>query len=509
MRLALRYAARTDVGLGPKTRNEDSGYAGPHLLAVADGMGGTVGGDVASATTIMTVRALDTPSHPEPLRALGQAAIEANARIAERIETDPHLEGMGTTLTAALFDGYRASVAHIGDSRAYLLRDGRLRMLTHDHTFVQSLVDEGRITPEEAEVHPHRSLIIRALEGRQDARPDLFAIELEVGDRLLLCSDGLDNAGIKDPVIEAILLRNATPDEAAAALVEAALRQGSPDNVTCVVADLVDANEVDASMSEPVLVGAVSEADPRLFGDLGGGDFPSGRGPSAPSDPVPPPSPTETTAPLEATPPIDEEPPPDDEEPDPEELRYAPRPPSRFRWLTRLCVTVVALGLIGVGLRMAYDWTQRQYYVGPYPAGSTDLNSRVAIFRGISQQIPGVKLSEVFELQNLQLSQLPPYERERVVCTIAADDLRHARSIVAELTAKAAGYTTPPPNRRLTPSPTLTTDAPRSRSSSRHTEEPTAGAVRSWAADRQADDLSDVPVECDPDDSISQPTGQK
>src|SRR5690606_13327734 len=148
-------------------RNEDSGYAGPHLLAVADGMGGTVGGDVASATTIMTVRALDTPSHTEPLRALGQAAIEANARIAERIETDPHLEGMGTTLTAALFDGYRASVAHIGDSRAYLLRDGRLQMLTHDHTFVQSLVDEGRITPEEAEVHPHRSLIIRALEGRQ------------------------------------------------------------------------------------------------------------------------------------------------------------------------------------------------------------------------------------------------------------------------------------------------------------------------------------------------------
>jgi protein phosphatase len=508
MRLALRYAARTDVGLGPKTRNEDSGYAGPHLLAVADGMGGTVGGDVASATTIMTVRALDKPNHPDPLRALNEAAIEANARIAERIETDPHLEGMGTTLTAALFDGYRANLAHIGDSRAYLLRDGRLRMLTHDHTFVQSLVDEGRITPEEAEVHPHRSLIIRALEGRQDARPDLFAIDLEPGDRLLLCSDGLDNAGVKDPVIEAILLRSATPDEAAAALVEAALRQGSPDNVTCVVADLVDADEVDTSRAEPVLVGAVSEADPRLFGDLAGGDYPSGRGASAPS--TPPPSPTETTAPLEATSPVDDAAPADDdEEPDPEELRYAPRPPSRFRWLTRLCVTVVALGLIGAGLRLAYDWTQRQYYIGPYPAGSTDLSSKVAIFRGISQQIPGVKLSEVFELQNLQLSELPPYERERVVCTIAADDLRHARSIVAELTAKATGHTAPPPQRRLAPSPTLTTGAPRPRSSTEPTGEPTAGTVRSWAADRQADDLSDVAVECDPDAPIPEPTGQK
>ncbi|MGH3489097.1 MAG: PP2C family protein-serine/threonine phosphatase, partial [Actinopolymorphaceae bacterium] len=344
MTLALRYAAHTDVGLGPKTRNEDSGYAGPHLLAIADGMGGTVGGDVASAITITTVRGLDRAGHTEPLRALGQAAVEANARIAARIDVDPHLEGMGTTLTAILVEGGVANVAHIGDSRAYLMRGGRLEMVTKDHTFVQTLIDEGRITLEEADHHPHRSLIMRALEGRQDARPDLDSIPLEPGDRLLVCSDGLDNAAVKDNAIADVLGRAGSPQDAADALIGLALDQGSPDNVTCVVADVIDVDQgaphattlAGTAVVAPAVVGAAAEAADQLdssaehtaalstaaiarqasrqSGRLSGDDgLPHGE--------------------------------PDLEE----ELRYAPRPPRRFRWVSRIVVAIVVLGLMGMG----------------------------------------------------------------------------------------------------------------------------------------------------------------
>ncbi|HZC25990.1 MAG TPA: protein phosphatase 2C domain-containing protein, partial [Actinopolymorphaceae bacterium] len=413
MTLALRYAAQTDVGLGPKTWNEDSGYAGPHLLAIADGMGGTVGGDVASAITISTVRALDAPGHPEPLRALGQAAIDANAHIAARIQTEPHLEGMGTTLTAVLFEGQLANVAHIGDSRAYLLRDGRLRMITHDHTFVQSLVDEGRITAEEAEHHPHRSLILRALEGRQDARPDLFAIDVKPGDRLLVCSDGLDNASVKDDAIAEVLIRSASPDAAADALVSLALDRGSPDNVTCVVAFVVDTDKADGSGgTAPMLVGAAAGGGARSSDDSATTEHRVVSSPLARS--------ARHTAPDKVL---------GDEHHDDadleEQLRYAPRPPRRFGWLTRLIGVAVILGLLGVGGRYAYDWTQDQYYVGAYPPGPPEKvsGSKVAIFRGISQQIPGVRLSSLYELNSLRLGKLPAYHRERVSDTIPVDNL--------------------------------------------------------------------------------------
>ncbi len=178
MTLALRYAVRSDVGL-LREGNEDSAYAGPHLLAVADGMGGHAAGEVASAATITTIAPLDDARHlgPDLVGALADAVAMANLRLQELIISDPAIEGMGTTLTALLWaDGY-AALCHIGDSRAYRLRNGQFLQITHDHTLVQSLVDEGKITEDDVATHPHRSLLLRALDGRTVAEPDLTQLE--------------------------------------------------------------------------------------------------------------------------------------------------------------------------------------------------------------------------------------------------------------------------------------------------------------------------------------------
>jgi serine/threonine protein phosphatase PrpC len=269
MTLAFRYAARTDVGL-IRDGNEDSGYAGPNLLAVADGMGGAVAGELASAITIETVRQYDSADLDDPVGVLSEAASTANGRILARIKADPRLDGMGTTLTAGvLYDDNVLGVIHIGDSRAYLLRDGELKQLTHDHTFVQSLVDEGKLTPQQAEHHPHRSLIIRVLDGHHDVQLDVDRIELQGGDWLLFCSDGLGNADIRDSMIASAMIEAETPEAAALELIRKALRAGSPDNVTCVVAEVVDLEELGISPdrasvflgSQPSVVGAAAEPD--------------------------------------------------------------------------------------------------------------------------------------------------------------------------------------------------------------------------------------------------------
>ena len=191
MTLELRYAVRSDVGL-LREGNEDSAFAGPRLLAVADGMGGHAAGEVASALTIASMAELDTEqSGGDMLTAFSTAVATANARLQEKIISTPAVEGMGTTLTALLWSDGRAAVCHIGDSRGYLLRDGELYQITHDHTLVQSLVDEGRISADDVSTHPQRSLLLRALDGRSIAEPDLSVHESLPGDRYLLCSDGL------------------------------------------------------------------------------------------------------------------------------------------------------------------------------------------------------------------------------------------------------------------------------------------------------------------------------
>ncbi|MGQ0466111.1 MAG: PP2C family protein-serine/threonine phosphatase [Sporichthyaceae bacterium] len=392
MALALKFVARSDVGL-IREGNEDSGYAGPSLLAVADGMGGHAAGEVASSVALSTLAALeeDVPA-TELLGALAAAVAQANEAISDLVEKHPQLDGMGTTLTALLWSGRRIGVVHIGDSRAYLLRGGVLDQITHDHTFVQQLQDEGRITAEEAAVHPQRSLLLRCLDGRNAPEPDLSVREMQLGDRLLVCSDGL--SGVVSDTELAIALTNPDLGVAADTLIQMALRAGGPDNITCVVADVVEVAE------------ALSD-DPQVVGAAGGKHRPKVSGATSEID-------------LSGLP----------------EMLAGAKPARRSgrltTWWMRLLLAGVAAAIVAIGWT-AYDWSQSRYYVG---AG----DGRVTIFKGLHQNVLGKSLSSRYEQTDIPVDDLPPFEREELVDdTFFADDLDKARQIVDRLRSAAAG----------------------------------------------------------------------
>jgi protein phosphatase len=238
--LTIRYAVRSDIGL-KREDNEDAVYAGSRLLAIADGLGGHVAGEVASTAVIDALRPLDTqvPSG-ELLNALGHAVHRADRALHDLVATNPSLAGLGTTLTALLRSGSRLGLVHIGDTRAYMVREGEVFQITRDHTLVQSLVDEGKITADEAWSHPQRMLLLRALDGQHQHEPDLQFHEAQAGDRYLLSSDGL-HATVPARDVARVLLTVADPEQAAADLIALALDRGAPDNVTCIVADIVTA----------------------------------------------------------------------------------------------------------------------------------------------------------------------------------------------------------------------------------------------------------------------------
>src|SRR6202167_2908626 len=274
MTLVLRYAVRSDVGL-LREGNEDSAYAGPRLLALADGMGGHAAGEVASSLTIASMAELDSePPGGDMLAELSAALATANTRLQEMIIANPAVEGMGTTLTALFWSDGHAAVCHIGDSRGYLLRENELYQITHDHTLVQSLVDEGRITAADVATHPQRSLLLRALDGRSIAEPDLSVHDGLPGDRYLLCSDGLSGV-VSDETLRDTLATIADPEAVTRQLIELALHGGGPDNITCIVADVLDTETTRLpSTRTPVLAGAAANAgDPRFA--------PGGTGPCA------------------------------------------------------------------------------------------------------------------------------------------------------------------------------------------------------------------------------------
>ncbi|HKA69776.1 MAG TPA: PP2C family serine/threonine-protein phosphatase [Actinomycetes bacterium] len=398
MTLVLRYAARSDVGL-LRDENEDSGYAGPRLLAIADGMGGQAAGEVASSTVIDAITPLDAELDSSTLLdSLEQAVSVANNRLREMIENDPKLDGMGTTLTALYWTGVRLGLVHIGDSRAYLLRDGELTQLTHDHTFVQSLLDEGRITAEQAEHHPHRSLIIRALDGRGKVELDLSVREVRAGDRYLVCSDGLSSVVSHETIERA--LGDGTVEHAVETLVDLALRAGGPDNITCIVGEL---SEDGTAGSGTQVVGAAAERGNRKRNKRTlTGLTAAGRGPA-----------------------------PDDADSDDGDDRHAGGPPTRRRrWLWRGTLLVLVLAALAAGGYFGYRWTQQQYYIG-------DNDGQVAIYRGLSDSVLGVDLSSVYESEQIALADLPTFDRNQVAADIPADNLQHAQSIVAGLATKA------------------------------------------------------------------------
>src|SRR2546429_5740207 len=253
MTLVLRYAARSDRGL-VRSNNQDSVYAGPRLLALADGMGGHAAGEVASKVVIAALAPLDDDEPGEDLLTqLREATQAGNGAIAELVASDPELDGMGTTLTAILFAGSRIGLVHIGDSRAYLRRNGQFAQITHDDTFVQSLIDEGRITEDEAASHPQRSLLLKALTGH-DIDPNLTVREARPGDRYLLCSDGLSGVVTYETLSEAIQIPD--PQACADRMIELALKGGGPDNVTVIIADVVD---IDFGEDAPIVGGAAGD----------------------------------------------------------------------------------------------------------------------------------------------------------------------------------------------------------------------------------------------------------
>lgn len=425
MTLALRYAARSDRGL-VRANNEDSVYAGARLLALADGMGGHAAGEVASQLVIAHLAHLDDD---EPggdlLSKLDRAVHEGNSAIAREVEDNPDLEGMGTTLTAILFAGDRLGLVHIGDSRGYLLRDGELAQITKDDTFVQTLVDEGRITAEEAHSHPQRSLIMRALTGHE-VEPTLIMREARVGDRYLLCSDGLSDPVSHETILEALKL--ADVGGSADRLIELALRGGGPDNVTVVVADVVEHDY--GGQTQPILAGAVSGADE----DLAPPNTSAGRASAI------------TPRPAVAKKAVPE-----------------PEPPVKPRSRRRTAIAAALLALVVLaGIGMGYRIIRGYYYVGAY-------GDDVAIMRGIQGSFLSIRLQEPYQLgclndrnelsqisygqadtaltcELMRLEDLRPSERAQVSAGLPAGSLENAIGQLRELArGSLLPVCTPPP----------------------------------------------------------------
>ncbi|MCV7100281.1 PP2C family protein-serine/threonine phosphatase [Mycobacterium palustre] len=432
MTLVLRYAARSDRGL-VRANNEDSVYAGARLLALADGMGGHAAGEVASQLVIAALAHLDDDEPGGDLLAKLDAAVRAgNSAIAAQVEMEPDLEGMGTTLTAILFDGNRIGLVHIGDSRGYLLRDGELTQITKDDTFVQTLVDEGRITREEAHSHPQRSLIMRALTGHE-VEPTLTMREARAGDRYLLCSDGLSDPVSDETILEALQIPDVS--EAAYRLIELALRGGGPDNVTVVVADVVD---YDYGQTQPILAGAVSGDDDQLT------------------------LPNTSAGRASAIRPRDDA-----------AKRVAPQEETqrRSRWSRRrmaIVVTLVVL-LVLAGLGIGRAIIRSNYYVAEY-------NGMVSILRGIQGSLLGMSLHEPYligclnarndlslisfnqihghlDCRLIQLQDLRAPERAQVQAGLPAGTLDDAIGQLRRLSANSLLPPCPPPRATSPPSP--------------------------------------------------------
>ncbi|MEU5705806.1 MULTISPECIES: Stp1/IreP family PP2C-type Ser/Thr phosphatase [Streptomyces] len=428
MSLSLRFAAGSHKGM-IREGNEDSGYAGPRLLAIADGMGGQAAGEVASSEVISTLVTLDDDvPGSDILTSLGAAVQRANDQLRAMVEEDPQLEGMGTTLTALLWTGQRLGLVHVGDSRAYLLRDGVLTQITQDHTWVQRLVDEGRITEEEATTHPQRSLLMRALGSGDHVEPDLSIREVRAGDRYLICSDGLSGV-VSHQTMEETLASYQGPQETVQELIQLALRGGGPDNITVIVADVLDLDTGDTLAGQlsdqPVVVGAVAENQHHLNDNgimqtpagrashlgrqgqgHGGGEFgPPGSGDSGyiPADGFGDYADDDFT-----------------------------KPRKRRRWLKTSLYGVLALAVVGGGLYGGYRWTQTQYYVGAK-------DEHVALYRGISQDLAWVSLSKVEkDHPEIELKYLPPYQQKQVKATITEGGLQAAQTKVQELAVQAS-----------------------------------------------------------------------
>ena len=386
----VAYGAKSDVGR-VREANEDSYLVADPLFVVADGMGGHIAGDVASSTAVKVIQDESGDASSENPGTLSKIISDANAAIWDKAQSDPALRGMGTTCTLVLVDEDRVHIAHVGDSRAYRLRDGQLEQLTEDHTLVGRMVQEGRLSPEEAQHHPQRSIITRALGVDEDVQVDLETVELSEGDRLLLCSDGLSSM-VDDGSIESVLASESDPLRAADQLIDVANEAGGDDNITVVVIDFEKASGA-ARRIVPV-------AEPTE--DEGSAQSVSGQADknARPSTPTP----------------LRER----DEEPGPE------RP--RRRWVGKLVVALLVLLLLAGGAYAAARYTlSNSWYVGLAASGE------VAIYSGIPDDIAGLELREVEGTSSITLEDLPEFKRDDLRIGIKTESLEEAQSTLANL----------------------------------------------------------------------------
>ena len=455
MPLTLRTVAHSEIGLVRKN-NQDSGYASPTMVVVADGMGGAAAGDLASTVAITELQKADGHHKgAEMLEVLGGALQKANDRLAELVADDRSLDGMGTTVCGALFDGEQLGVAHIGDSRGYLRRDGELTRLTHDHSWVQSLIDEGRITEDESHVHPHRSLLLRVLNGQPISEPDLELVTLRDGDRIMFCSDGLCGLVTDDVIGDA--LAGDDLDLVLTDLVEAAHAGGGLDNITIIVSDVVKAGS-DAEVATAgtvlapprtaarglVLGAAVTREIPAIrskpidLGDGGAEETTDASGNIVPAAPAP-----TSNGVVDGG-------------------RYEPEAGQRRRrfglWGAILAVVLV-VGLAAYG---TYAYAMTQFLIAP-------TGQQVGIYQGVQGSLLGLSTNRLVENTGIQMSDLPPAYQEKVRAGItirqggidtakaAAEELRtRAAQCVAQRLARAQATQTPTP----TPSPSASVTIP-------------------------------------------------
>ena len=408
MTFGYSSAAGSHVGM-VRVNNQDSGFAGDRFFMVADGMGGHAGGDVASALATQDLADLDDSQFDTPQMAaqrLRSRLLNANSLLSETVYDHPELSGMGTTFTGFVTQGDKISVAHIGDSRLYRFRDGQLTQITKDHTFVQRLVDSGRITEDEAKTHPRRSVLMRVL-GDVDSSPeiDTEVISVRPGDVWLLCSDGLCGY-VEDEEMAPILRRRHSLQGAVDSLIDKSLAHGAPDNVTVV---LVEVHEEEQPEQGPRLVG--SAASPVAY--------------AQPEEPVAPRASgwrlggrrNQPVAESHFEPRVDEY---------LDELIAESKRRNRRRralWLVSLAMLIIVLFS---GVLIGYQWTQTRYFVG------TDGNT-VIIYRGIQQDLGPISLSSEAENTGIPMKELGGYEQRRVENTLNAGSLDEAREIVVRL----------------------------------------------------------------------------
>jgi PPM family protein phosphatase len=418
--MRLVFAAATDVGRMRKN-NEDSYLSSQPVAAVADGMGGHSAGEVASAIAIEELAALGSRGPWENETAatddLKQAILRANRRIRETAAGDRKLNGMGTTLVALLEDGDMVHVANVGDSRGYLLRQGELSQVTVDHSLVQELVDDGRLSPEDAERHPQRSVITRALGIDPEVEFDLFTYKLQVGDRLLLCSDGLSDV-VEPAQIRNVLLRVRNSQQAAWKLVTVANEQGGPDNITVIVVDAVDeataqAMEEGSDTTGDLAVGSATGALPVVDGDGAGGR--SGRA-----------------------------------------ARAKDRSVARHRRLQRFLLAGIVVLVVAALVVAGRSFLFSRYWVG----FDGDM---VAVFQGVPGDVAGIRFSRLVERSPVTRAEVPAGYAARLEGGVLADDLADARSIAlcAPLVFSPDGCTGTPAASTTTPTTAAATTTTR------------------------------------------------